>query len=107
MVDFVNFHNSEQMAIHSMPGTGVTKASFGDLIAGKAVKVYSRPRSHQDGSMAVLRMQSLIGHSYDLIESNCEHVIRWAITGEWRSDQVSVVRTGLVFAGAVALAACL
>ena len=107
MVEFVNFHTGLESAIHSMPGMGVTRAVLDDVIGGKPVRIYWAPRTPDEGEAAILRMQSLLGHPYDLTEANCEHVIRWAVTAEWRSEQVSAVRAGLLMAVAVAAVASL
>lgn len=107
MVEFINFHTWVESAIHNMPGTGVTWAPLDDVIAGKRVKVYWTPRTSEEGEAAILRMRSLIGNPYDLVQANCEHVIRWAVTGEWESKQVSAVKAGLLVAGAIAVAASL
>ena len=107
MVEFIDFLTGVEWAIHSMPGVGVTRVPLDDLIAGKTANVSSTPNTAEEGEEAVLQMQRLIGHPYDLIEANCEHVIRWAVTGEWKSDQLSMVKVGLLAAGAVALAASL
>jgi hypothetical protein len=90
-----------------MSGIGVAREPLAHIIRGKRVQTYWMPRTLPEGEAAILRMQSLLGYPYDLIEANCEHVIRWAVTGQWRSDQVSMVKVGLLAAGAVALAASL
>jgi hypothetical protein len=107
MVEFVDFHTGVEWAIHNMPGIGVARAPLEGIIRGKPVQAYWIPQMFQEGEAAIQRIQSLIGYPYDLIEANCEHVIRWAVTGEWRSDQISMVKVGLLAAGAVALAASL
>ena len=104
MVEFIDFHTGVEWAIHNMPGIGVARAPLDDVIGGKRLRVWWSPRTAEEGEAAVMRMQSLIGYPYDLIEANCEHVIRWAVTGEWRSEQVSVVKAGVLVAGAVAFA---
>src|ERR1700722_9722968 len=103
MVEFVDFHDGVEHSIHNMPNIGVVRAPLDNVISGKAVRVFWKPRTSSEGRAAVERMQSLIGHPYDLIEANCEHVIRWAVTGQWKSEQVTAVRTGLAIAGAVAI----
>jgi hypothetical protein len=105
MVEFVDFHTGTEWAIHNMPSSGVTRVPLDEVIGTKFVRHYWTPSTARDGEAAVLRMQSLIGHPYDLIEANCEHVIRWAVTGEWESEQVSSFKKGLIFAGALAIAA--
>jgi Lecithin retinol acyltransferase len=107
MVDFTDFHSGVEMAIHNMPGIGVARAPLDDVINGKRVTVRWTPPTHEDGKSAILRMQSLVGGRYDLIEANCEHIIRWAVTGEWKSEQVATVQVGLVIAAAVAMASTL
>ena len=105
MVEFVDFHTATEVAIHSMPDSGVTRASLNQAIGMKPVSVYWTPQTPEDGEAAIFRMWELIGRPYHLTQANCEHVIRWAITGEWKSDQVSAVGIGLLVAGAIAIAA--
>jgi len=107
MTEFLDFHTGVEWAIHNMPGIGVARAPLEHIIRGKHVQAYWIPQTFQDGEAAILRMQSLLGYPYDLIEANCEHVIRWAMTGQWKSNQVSMVRAGLLAAGAVAVACSL
>jgi len=107
MVEWTDFHSGDEMAIHNMPGIGVARVLLDNAITGKPVTTRWTPHTPDEGAAAIQRMQSLIGHPYDLIEANCEHVSRWAVTGEWKSGQVSFVRTGLLLAGAVAIAASL
>jgi hypothetical protein len=107
MVDFKDFHSGIEMAIHNMPGIGVARARLDDVISGKRVTVRWTPPTLEAGESAILRMQRLVGRRYDLIEANCEHVIRWAVTDEWKSEQVATVQVGLVIAAAVAMASAL
>jgi hypothetical protein len=107
MVEWTDLLSGVEMAIHNMPGIGVARAPLDSVITGKSATTRWTPRTPGEGAAAIHRMQSLIGHPYDLIEANCEHVIRWAVTGEWKSEQVSFIRTGLLVAGAVAMAASL
>lgn len=105
MVEFIDCNTGVEYAIHNMPGIGVARTPLDDAISGKPVQVWWSPPTREAGEAAVLRMQSVIGYSYDLIQANCEHVVRWAVTGEWKSEQVSAVQIGLLIAGAVAIAA--
>jgi hypothetical protein len=107
MVEWTDFHSGVEMAIHYTPVVGVACVALDDVITGKLVTVRWTPRTQDEAEAAIHRMQSPIGHPYDLIEANCEHVIRWAVTGEWKSDQVAFIRAGLLVAGAVAIAASL
>jgi len=107
MIEFVDFHTGVEWAIHNLPGIGVARSPLDGVIQGKRVTILWNPPSPESGEAAILRMQSLIGRRYDIVESNCEHVIRWAVTGEWKSEQVSAVKAGLLLAGAVAIAASL
>jgi hypothetical protein len=106
MVEFVDFNTGVEYAIHNMRGNGVTRAPLDDVISGRPVRVWWTPPTREVGEAAIVRMQSVIGHRYHVTEANCEHVIRWAVTGEWKSEQVSAVKVGLLIAGAVAFAAC-
>jgi hypothetical protein len=107
IVEFINFHTWIEYAIHSMPSIGVARAPLDEVIGFKPVKVYWQPQTPEQSEAAVLRMQRLVGHPYDLAQANCEHVIRWAITGEWKSQQVSNVAAGVLIAGAFAVLASL
>jgi hypothetical protein len=104
MVEFINFLTGVEWAIHSMPGIGVARVPLDAIIARKPVTVRSTPHTPEEAEQIVLQMQRLIGHPYDLIEANCEHVTRFAATGQWKSEQVSAVQIGLLVAGAVAIA---
>ncbi|MFZ0519978.1 MAG: hypothetical protein WAL95_03080 [Candidatus Acidiferrales bacterium] len=107
MVEFVDFNTGVEYAIHNMPGIGVARALLDDVIGGKPVRAWWMPPTREAGEAAILRLRSLIGHPYHITEANCEHVIRWAVTGVWKSEQVSAVQIGLLIAGAVAVAASL
>lgn len=107
MVEFLNLHSGLESAIHNTPDTGVAWAFLDEVAGTRPVEVYWEPQTPEQGIAAIMRMRSLIGMPYDLIEANCEHVMRWAVTGEWRSEQVCVVKAALLVAGAVAVAAAL
>ena len=104
MVEFIDFLAGVEWAIHSTPGIGVARVPLDAVIAGKPVTVRSTPRTPEEAEQIVLQMQRLIGHLYNLIEANCEHVTRYAATGEWKSEQLLAVQIGLLIAGAVAIA---
>lgn len=107
MVEFINFHTGQEMALHSMPGVGVARAPLLEIVGTKRVTVHWSPPTPEDGEAAVLRTQELIGHPYDLVQANCEHVIRWAITGEWESKQVSGVGGAAIFGALLGIAVSL
>lgn len=104
MVEFIDFLTGVERAIHSMPGIVVARVPLDAVITGKPVTVRWTPRTPEEAEETVLRMQRLVNHPYDLIEANCEHVTRFAATGEWKSEQVLAVQIGLLIAGAVAIA---
>ena len=106
IVDFVNFHDGVQYAIHNLPGTGVLRVPLAEAIDDKPITKIGHPRSPEAGLHAALRMQSLIGSNYDLLQWNCEHVVRWAAYGKAESTQVSTVGWSFLFAGVIAFAAC-
>jgi hypothetical protein len=107
MVDLFNFHIGEETVIHNMPDIGVSVARLREVIRNKPVKAWWAPPTPEQGITAVMRMRSLIGSRYDLLEGNCEHPVVWAVTGRWRSEQVQAARAGVVLASAFALAAAL
>jgi hypothetical protein len=107
MVEWVNFHTGVEWAIHNMPGVGVTHVPLADAIDGKPVTIWWAPQIAEAGELAVSRMQSQLGRRYDLVNGNCEHVVQWAVTGKWKSEQVSNVTGALLIFGALAVAASL
>jgi hypothetical protein len=104
MVEFIDFLTGVEWAVHSMPGIGVARVRLDDVIAGKPVTVRRTPRTAEEAEENVLQMERLIGQPYNLIEANCEHVTRFAATGEWKNEQVWAVPIGLLIAVAVAIA---
>ena len=105
MVEFINFHTDVELGIHNMPGIGVAWTPLDQVTGTKSVEVSWEPQTPEQGLAAIMRMRSLIGMPYHLFEANCEHVIRWAVTGEWRSEQVSTLGMGLFVAAVVAAVA--
>ncbi|HXN74027.1 MAG TPA: hypothetical protein VN861_15890 [Candidatus Acidoferrales bacterium] len=102
MVEYFDFNTGIQWAIHSMPDVGVKRVPLAEALAGKPVKHSFLPPNPEE---ALRRMQSLIGYPYILTQANCEHPVRWAVTGKWESKQVEAVKSVLFFAGALTLAA--
>jgi hypothetical protein len=104
MVDYIDFHNGEQYAMHSMPKTGIARVTLREALGGKTPRIWWEPRTQQEALAALTRMRNQLGKPYFLAAGNCEHPVRWAITGKWESKQVSNVATGLLLsAGLFAL----
>ena len=100
MVEFLDCHTGQELCIHNMPGVGVARAPLDEVIGKKSVSRSWPPQTPEQGTATIERMQGLIGMPYDLFQANCEHAIRWAVTGQWRSEQVSALGVGLLFAAA-------
>jgi len=107
MVEYFDFHTGQQMVIHSMPETGVARAVLDDVIKNKPVTVFWVPPTPAAAELVIGRMQSKLGTPYDAAAANCEHPIRWAITGQWESKQASAVGGAILLGGAVAFFASL
>jgi|ERR1700723_76082 hypothetical protein len=107
MVDLFNFHLGIETVIHNMPRIGISVAFLHDVIGNKPVTVCWDPPTPEQGIAAVMRMRSLIGSRYNLVEGNCEHPIMWAVTGQWRSEQIQMAKTGAVLVGAFAFASAI
>jgi hypothetical protein len=104
MVEYFGAHTGSEMVLHSMPDAGVARAILDEVIGQKPVHVFWTPSTPLHGEQAIERIRSLIGARYHLTEANCEHVIRWAITGKWESKQVSATAGAVLLGGLAVLA---
>ena len=73
--------------------------SFEEFAEGQPAFYERYPQPHQ-AQTVIARAESVIGHRYDLLASNCEDFVNWIFTGTARSPQ----REGAIVAALVVLA---
>jgi hypothetical protein len=95
MVDFDGYGTWNELGIQSVPETGVALAFLALIARNKRVTEVFRPQTPDIAYLVVARMRSKLGVRYDLRSANCEHVVRWAVTGRWESLQVDNLRRAL------------
>jgi hypothetical protein len=91
-VDFEGYGTWNEWGIQSVPETGVALAPLAPIVRNKRVTEVFRPQTPDVAYLVVARMRSKLGLPYDLRFANCEHVVRWAVTGRWESLQVENLR---------------
>jgi hypothetical protein len=95
MVDYSDFHLGQQHAIHNMPASGIVRVPLHEALKGKTPRVWWEPHTQQEAIAALTRMKSLLGRSYHASAGNCEHPVKWAVTGKWESTQVKNIVAGV------------
>jgi hypothetical protein len=90
---------------HSIKGSAVRSTAYAEFSGGQLSEVLWTPSTYQHQVSVLARIRSIQGLPWNLTTANCEHVVRWAVQGNARSQQVEIaVVTGL-FAGILILLA--
>ena len=106
VVDWPDSYGNPRV-IHSPKGSVVKSTSLEEFAEGQAPKVLWTPQTTWQQFAMIERMRSLIGLRHDLLSANCEHVVNWALTGEWYSQQVAAVAAVLIVAVAIGVLSAL
>lgn len=88
VVDWPDLYGNPRV-IHSPKGSAVRSTSLEEFAEGRAPEVLWIPQNAWQQSAMIERIRSLVGLRHDLLNANCEHVVNWALTGKWHSQQLA------------------
>ena len=91
--------NGQPTMWHSPKGGAVRCTTYEDFSRGQVSEILWTPETHEQQVSVLDRIKSIQGLPWHLTAANCEQVVRWAVDGKPRSEQLEHV--GL-FAGLVA-----
>jgi hypothetical protein len=97
--------NGQPSMWHSPKGGFVRCTSFAEFSCGQPSEILWIPQSYEQQVSVLQRIRSVEGLAWNLTTANCEQVVRWAVEGAPRSEQLETgVLAGLVAGIAILLA---
>ena len=94
-----------QWVIHNAKNECVRWDLLESFADGKPVFLVRKATSASEGAAIVVRAQSLLGRTFDLVHFNCEHFVFRALTGKATSPQLHGMAAGLAVIAAFGLLA--
>jgi hypothetical protein len=83
---------------HAQKNDVLRCTSYSEFSFGQPSEIIWTPQSYAQQVSVIQRLGSIEGLPWNLASANCEQIVRWAVEGEARSDQ-------LAFGAVVALSA--
>jgi hypothetical protein len=80
--------NGQPTMWHSPKGGAVCCTSFAEFARGRVSEIRWTPQSLDQGASVIERIASIEGRPWSLTNANCEQVVRWAVEGRFRSEQL-------------------
>ena len=98
--------NGQPAMWHSPKGGAVNCTSYADFARGQVSEILWTPETYEQQASVLQRIKSIRGLPWHLTAANCEQVVRWAVEGKPRSEQLEVgffaaLGVALLFAFAV------
>lgn len=93
--------NGRRRIWHSQKGDMLRVTDFVHFSSGQPVEVLWVPATREQEVWIIERLRSKEGLHWNLATANCEQVVRWAVEGTARSDQLTVGLGVAVLAGAL------
>jgi hypothetical protein len=97
--------NGQPSMWHSPKGGDARSTSYAEFSCGQPSQILWTPQTHEQQLSVLQRIKSIEGLPWNLTTANCEQVVRWAVEGTARSEQLAVGVIAALFMGAVILAA--
>jgi hypothetical protein len=101
IVDWHLDENGQPRMWHAQKGDVLRSTDFAYFSSGQVVEILWKPESYEKQVWIIDRLRSKEGLKWNLLSANCEQIVRWAVEGQARSDQleigfISLLATGLV-----------
>jgi hypothetical protein len=97
--------NGQPMMWHSPKGGAVRCTSYAEFSGGQVSEILWTPQTYEQQDSVLQRIRSIEGLPWHLTTANCEQVVRWALEGTPRSEQLETgVLAGLVAGIAILIA---
>jgi len=90
---------------HSQKGDCLRRTDYAYFSSGQPFQLLWTPQNYDQQVWVIQRLRSKEGLPWNLATANCEQVVRWAVEGTARSEQLGVGLLAATAAGAVILLA--
>lgn len=97
--------NGQPAMWHSPKGGAVRCTTYAEFSCGQPSEILWTPQTYDQQVSVLQRIKSIEGMPWHLTTANCEQVIRWAVEGTARSEQLESGFLAAMFAGIVILLA--
>src|SRR6187549_2896512 len=88
---WIGWQNGIMRVAENHNDEGVRYTSLEEALDGKPIKRFEKfGGNEKQRSLVALKVNDLVGKSYDLIVFNCEHFARWICNGKPESKQAKV-----------------
>jgi hypothetical protein len=89
---------------HSQKRDVLRRTDYGYFSSGQPSQILWTPRSYEQQVWVIERLRSKEGLPWNLATANCEQVVRWAVEGTARSEQLGIGLLAAIAAGVLLLA---
>ena len=93
--------NGQPSVWHSPKGEAVKCSAYVDFARGQVSEILWTPETYEQQVSVLERIKSIRGLPWHLTTANCEQVVRWAVEGKPRSEQLEVGFLAGLFAAIV------
>jgi hypothetical protein len=90
---------------HSQKGDSLRRTDYAYFSSGQPFHVLWTPQTYEQQVWVIERLRSKEGLPWNLATANCEQVVRWAVEGTARSEQLGVGLLAAIATGALILLA--
>jgi hypothetical protein len=90
---------------HSQKGDVLRLSDYAYFSSGQPAEILWAPETHDQQVWVIERLRSKEGLPWNLATANCEQVVRWAVEGTARSEQLGVGILAAISLGIVLLLA--
>ena len=101
VVDWEFDENWQRKMWHSQKADVLRPTNFAYFSSGLPVEILWIPRNYEQQAWVIERLRSKEGLPWQLATANCEQVVRWAVEGTARSEQLTVGIWAALLAGAL------
>ena len=101
VVDWAFDENWQRKMWHSQKADVLRSTNFAYFSSGLPVEILWVPATYEQQVWVIERLRSKEGLPWHLATANCEQVVRWAVEGTPRSEQLTVGVWAALLAGAL------
>jgi len=101
---WIGWRNGVRIVAENHSRQGVRYTSLEEALGGQSIRRFEKFGGNEfERRLVTLRINKMLGRSYDLVVFNCEHFARWISTGQFVSKQVKVAINIMLVFGALML----
>ena len=88
VIDWDFDEHGQRKVWHSQKSDVLRCTNFASFSSGQPVEILWVPSNYGQQTSVIERLRTKEGLSWNLATANCEQVVRWAVEGKARSDQL-------------------